>query len=312
MKPYRAIVVAVLVVAFVESVTACFNETYVTPAKDEQREPEASPDGGPGGLGAQSKPSALTEASCKGAFIKPDLTKLTACGGGKGHCYDGAKTPGASSFMPCANPSEVCVPDAVLTAGGSRLKTCSSFSGMPGGCMTLDLINMPAADKEQSKVLPQDVCAAGEICAPCTDPRTSTPTPACEPMGVFAEPCKDASPQSAADAGAPNAAGATCCVSGGKAAGTCIAEAALASAQQGDAPQDTCQAGTVCVPAAWVSGKPVGCTAGRLLGPGVCLDDCFSTAMRIGGVLFGNEGCGSTETCVPCALLSGKGVPGCE
>jgi hypothetical protein len=33
--------------------------------------------------------------------------------------------------------------------------------------------------------------------------------------------------------------------------------------------------------------------------------------MAIGGVLFDNQECGATEMCVPCALLTGKGVPGC-
>src|SRR5262249_22079886 len=67
----------------------------------------------------------VTESiTCSSPFVKPDLSKLTACGDatrGKGHCYDAARVPVAKSQLdPCADGSTYCVPDKMLSAGGTK------------------------------------------------------------------------------------------------------------------------------------------------------------------------------------------------
>lgn len=93
----------------------------------------------------------------------------------------------------------------------------------------------------------------------------------------------------------------------------CISETAVPEGQRDQTKQDVCTTGTECVPAAFVAGAPVKCSAG-LLGSGVCMDKCFNDMMSIAGVvgILKSNACGSSELCIPCGLVSGQGVPGCQ
>jgi hypothetical protein len=260
--------------------------------------------------------------SCTGGkFAKPDVSKLTACGtGGKAHCYDKTKIPAEAvqGFNPCPNAAEVCIPDEILTAGGGALKSCTSIIGK-GACVQVSQLNIPAEFKSQLSALKPDVCDSGMLCTPCTNPlQNNAPNPLCNAsVGVFDSACSGgaAAPAGAATTpAAPAAPQEQCCKSGGKANGICMSAAAVPEANKGDAPQDTCSSGNVCIPAFVADPKgPTRCTAGPfgLGGPGVCMDQCFNSMLNIAGVIFGNDGCGQTETCVPCAIGKDKGLPGC-
>ena len=288
--------------------------TYITSTDSPITEDDAGASASKGaGAGASAAPTAAdATATCSTTdFVKPDLATLTACGDGKGHCFAKDKMSIASMLTACPNAAEVCVPDEILEAGGQPLKTCSSIIG-PGGCVTASLIPQIAA--QGGGALKPDVCSATQLCVPCTDPtHGNAPTPFCQPIGVHQNACSAAQAGAGGDGGAAAAPSQPCCTTNGKSNGVCIAETAVPEAQRSQTKADVCSAGNKCVPAAFVAGKPVTCSGG-LLGAGVCMDKCFNEMMKLasGIGILSSEGCGTTEVCVPCGLVSGQGVPGCK
>jgi hypothetical protein len=277
---------------------------------------EAEVTGEEGGTSSSSSSSGGTPSgdagplSCgKDDFTKPDLSKLTACGDGKGHCYAKDKVEIASQLTACPDATQVCVPDEILQAGGQPLKSCTSIVG-PGGCVTATLI--PQIIKQGGSALKPDVCGATQLCVPCKDPTNGdAPTPFCQPIGVHEKSCSASAAGGGGDAGARTPLP-PCCTTNGKSNGVCLVETAVPEAQRSQTKQDVCAAGNKCVPAALVAGAPVKCTAG-ILGAGVCMDKCFNDMMSFaGGIgILSSQGCGTTEVCVPCSLVGGQGVPGC-
>lgn len=270
----------------------------------------------------KSAEAAVTSApgggGCSGKFAKPDVSKLTKCGAGKSHCYDKTKMPAeaAAGLNPCPNAAEVCVPDEILTAGGGALKTCNSIIGK-GACLQVTEMLVPPEFKSQLNMLTQDTCEAGMKCTPCVNPmKNNEANPLCGPqVGVSETACTGgAATGAAATAAAPSGPQELCCTTNGKSNGTCLPETAIPAANKGDVVADTCSAGKMCVPTALATGAPVKCTAGPfgMGGAGVCMDQCFNSMLGIAGFVFGNEGCGETETCVPCSLGKDKGLPGCN
>jgi hypothetical protein len=269
-----------------------------------------------GGSSSSSSSSGGTPSGGGGAatcsttdFIKPDLGTLTACGDGKGHCFAKDKVALAGQLTACADASQVCVPDEILEANGGKLKSCTSIIG-PGGCVTATLI--PEIIKQGGSALKPDVCSATQLCVPCVDPtHGGAPSGMCEPIGVHKNACSSGPAGGSADGGAA-AKAPPCCTTNGKSNGVCLVETVVPEAQRSQAPQDTCATGNKCVPAAFVAGAQVTCAAG-ILGAGVCMDKCFNSMMSIaGGIgILSSKGCGTTELCIPCGLVSGQGVPGC-
>jgi hypothetical protein len=250
-------------------------------------------------------------ASCQGGkFAKVDVSKLTPCGNGGGHCYDKAKVPFAEQMTACPDASQVCVPDEILAAGGDKLPSCTSIIG-PGGCINAKLV--PEIERQGGSSLKPDVCkGAGQLCVPCKDPtHGDAPTPFCQPIGVFEEACT-AGAGPAADAGPPPAPPPQCCQSGGRYAGICIASSAIPEGQRAEAIVDTCTGDNKCVPADLATGQFQACNAGPG-SRGVCMDTCFNGLMAIAGALgfLQQDWCRATEVCVPCSQLQGRGVPGC-
>lgn len=292
------------------------SDTIITTEQDdtEPSKKDAGANADAQSLNSGASPGAGAATCSGGTYATPDVSKLTACGGGKGHCYAKEKTPYAEMLGACPNANEVCVPDEVLAAGGNRLKQCKSIIG-DGGCITLSLIPAMEADPRAKSMLKQDVCDAGQVCAPCINPEDNgAPTPFCQPIGVYGE-CKG-SGAPAADAGptAPPKPLEACCTSGGKSNGVCISEQAIPEAQRDEAPDDSCSTGNKCVPKAIFEGKPVVCNAGMILGKGVCLDECFNSMMGLAsdiGLLW-QDRCASTEVCVPCSFMKGKGITACD
>jgi len=281
--------------------------TYVS--VEDQKE---SKDGGSGTSSPSSSGGPRSDSgastSCS-SFVKPDLGKLTACGGGKGHCWDKAKTPYADQLTACADASQVCVPDEILAAGGGKLASCTSIIG-PGGCVTSALF--PEIEKQGGGVLKKDVCKDGQLCVPCNDPTNgNAATPFCQAIGVSDVACAGGPPTPAGDGGgaAPLP---SCCITKGVANGVCLPETAIPADQRDDTKRDVCAKGDKCVPAAFVSNKPVACKSS--FGDGVCMDRCFDDMMSIaGGIgILGRSSCGATELCIPCDFVSGQGVPGCK
>ncbi len=254
--------------------------------------------------------AAASASALDSCFTAVDLTKLTACGDGKGHCYAKDRAPLADNLTACANAADVCVPDEVLNAAGKTLKGCTSIVGA-GGCVTSALI--PDLEKNKS-YLKQDVCDAGQLCTPCADPtKGNAATPFCKPIGAY----KTADKELSCSTGGvlpkpPPPPAALCCTSkAGSSNGTCLAETAVPEKNRKDAKQDTCSSGEKCVPTAFLAGKPVACKPGLVGGKGVCLDKCFNGMLGLASVVLGRDVCEETEACIPCSFAP-SGTPGCS
>jgi len=314
----RAFVVGVFVACV--SVLGCSlaSPTYITSTQESPIDEADASSGSSSASGAA--PAGGGPVVCNGTdFAKVDLAKLTACGPGNkgGHCYARAKSPMAEQLTACpGSPNDVCVPDEILLAAGKPLKTCTSPLGPGGGCVSTGFI--PQMDTEGKGFLKQDVCATGQVCAPCTDPRNNNaPTPFCLPIGVHDAECTASGGGGGGGAsGAPAPAPlAGCCTTGGVSNGVCLAETAIPEADRSKTKADTCTTGNKCVPKAFVENKPVTCTS--ILGAGVCMDKCFDEMMSLaGGIgILSKANCGATELCIPCSLASSSGgtkVPGCS
>jgi hypothetical protein len=104
-----------------------------------------------------------------------------ACGGA--HCVPSSLVPMADQAKLATCPGGFCAPDTITQSGGEAVPaTCTSVAGAEGRCLSpcLPLIASKAS------LLPQDVCPAGELCAPCYDPTSSDPT---TPTGACSIAC---------------------------------------------------------------------------------------------------------------------------
>ncbi|MBX3209007.1 MAG: hypothetical protein KF764_28500 [Labilithrix sp.] len=230
--------------------------------------------------------------TCESPFVKPDLSTLESCGDGKGHCFDGARTGIPAQNLTACSGADVCLPDALLTAGGGKLKACTFFLGnKPGACLSL-LVKDIEANKDMLK---QDVCEPDERCAPCVDPTNGKDTQLCGDIGVYEAPCS----------GGEAARAPTCC----HGFGVCMNEEAAPEDSRGDLSRETCGEKQLCAPAAMVEGTPVKCD---VLGvAGVCLDTCFAGMLKPTTPVM-RGGCGPTEVCLPCVVGKSQGMPGCD
>ncbi len=96
-----------------------------------------------------------------------------ACSGA--HCVPAANVPPKEQALLQACSGGFCVPDPLIaTAGNFVPKSCTSIAGAEGRCLSTCLPPV-AAD---AAVLPKDVCADGEKCAPCYNPTAQDPTAA--------------------------------------------------------------------------------------------------------------------------------------
>ena len=238
---------------------------------------------------ARKQPQAAT--ICEPPFAKPDLGKLEACMDGKGHCYDKTKVPMPDELEACDGDT-VCVPNKVLAAAGSKLKSCTFLGGKPGACIELAVPRI----LQFKDALQKDVCEDDERCVPCINPEDGSPTPFCDDIGVYEEPCA---------AGGAAGATATCC----HGAGVCMLAEVLDGDQRESLERDLCPEKRLCVPASQADGKPVKC---EILGAdGVCIDLCFADIIK-GAQIVMRSGCGPTEVCMPCAIGKTQGMLGCE
>lgn len=230
--------------------------------------------------------------TCTSPFAKPDLRKLEVCGNGKGHCFDGSKSPLPESKLEACSGSDVCVPDEVLSAGGGKLKSCTFFIGKkPGACISTLVKDIDAHKNE----LQRDVCAEHERCAPCIDPTNGESSHLCDDIGVHEQDC----------VGGEGARAASCC----HGFGVCMNEDAAPDSSRDQLSRDTCASNKLCAPASMVDGKPVKCS---VLGfSGVCLDTCFASMLKATTSVT-RSNCGPTELCLPCAIGKSQGMPGCD
>jgi hypothetical protein len=193
----------------------------------------------------------------------------------------------------------LCAPRKSVAAAGNFVpKTCRSVNDAEGRCTNVSIPEIAA----KGDALPiGGACDADEACAPCFDPFDGAETGACRTASCDApkEPKRVFAP---------------CC--GGRA--KCVPKASIDDASEKSLKEDSCEAGSLCVPTALAT-APDGLAGaqpckfdGVLFGigayEGLCVADCF------GGGLTTKPKQGSCPTglaCVPCKNLD-PGTPGCK
>lgn len=304
-------IVLVALGAFVIAACTIASPTHITVEPTKSTSPTDPSSSTSSSSGSSAKASGGAAVACDGTdYVQPDLSTLTACGNGKGHCYDADKTPTSDQLVACDTAGQVCVPDEILESAGNTLGSCSvkALGGKPGGCITASLY--PTIIAQGGSALTQDACDAGQLCVPCNDPTNgNAATPFCLPIGVHASACGAAAATPDAGTSAPEG----CCATDGVANGICIDEAAIPSDKRSSTVPDTCSdPHDRCVPKSLVDGNPTNCDGG-FTGKGVCLDKCFNKWMGYAGDIgaLKQTTCGATEVCVPC-IAAGSSTPGCN
>ena len=86
-------------------------------------------------------------------------------------------TPAATiEALPDCSSGTKCVPELLINTMGKFIpKTCRSLNDAEGRCLSSCIPQVAS----QASQLPKDICADGELCAPCYDPRTGAMTAAC-------------------------------------------------------------------------------------------------------------------------------------
>ncbi len=138
------------------------------------------PDGtsGSGGNGA-------TQCTGGGPTLTPmDPSTLPSCGAAvcadspNAHCVPTDKVPAnvAAQLAQCSDGASYCVPDSFIKSGGAAPPTCKSLNGADGVCLSVCVPQV----KQYESLLPEDVCAADERCAPCINPLNNMSSGACD------------------------------------------------------------------------------------------------------------------------------------
>ncbi len=272
--------------------------------------------GGTPGSGTTSG-AELEDPGCEGPLGAPiDPSSLPTCcpDYGEAHCIGSIPAELESAAAPCEGGG-YCVPDVFLETGGVYTPpACTSLAGEPGVCLSACI---PAV-AENANLLPVDICAEHERCAPCINPIDGTNTGACsigfscEPDGEgggppSTPPCDDPATceydldttcagQPAADPEAFPACPTNVCAGGAH----CVPTAAIPADQA--ALLADCDASAKCVPDALIETgglfTPPTCTSvagaeGRCTS--VCLPDVAAQAE-----LLPQDVCAASERCVPC------------
>ncbi len=232
-----------------------------------------------------------------------DPQTLPACGEhGDAHCLDAQLVPAEmrSQLGPCAEPTQLCVPDLFLVTGGDFLApTCRSLADAEGRCLSRALPQV----KEQEALLPQSSCAPSERCVPCYNPLDGADTGACR-LSCDTGPAE-------APTTLPK-----CC--DGRA--TCVPTGAVPADQVDNLEEDSCEDvqpdAYLCVPDELLDPNhaPPACSARSLLigeYTGVCLSDCLDFGLK--GLALARGDCAPQSKCVPCVdPLSGQPTGACD
>lgn len=223
-----------------------------------------------------------------------------ACNGA--HCVPSSLVPTAdqsqlASCMSNGTPG-FCAPDTFIQSDGQSVpKTCTSVAGAEGRCLSTCLPEV-AADVD---VLPQDVCASDERCAPCYNPLAADPT---MPTGACSLACdKPAKPPTMINcpySGPPivDTSGFPACSPACNGA-HCVPSSLVPMADQSQLA--TCPGG-FCAPDSitQTGGKGVPPTCTSIAGAeGRCLSTCLPEVASEASLLP-QATCASDERCVPC------------
>jgi hypothetical protein len=225
-------------------------------------------------------------AGCDTGPANPTPVTFAKCCGDLGSCVPKDLVPAdlqnSLSQDACTDPTTLCAPNTFTGTTGTGPTVCQSLlvqdgKHAEGRCVPTCVPQV----QEQADQLPQDICATGEKCAPCTNPIDGTSTGSCtvgsdqptEPPLAFAD----------------------CCSNHGK----CVPKA-LAGSQGANLDAQECQgADFVCAPTEKVNDlnhKFPACDT-VLFGPGACIFACFAGA---NGPILQPGTCTGGTVCAPC------------
>ncbi|NUP10501.1 MAG: hypothetical protein HOW73_31005 [Polyangiaceae bacterium] len=255
------------------------------------------------------------ETTCMGEPAN-DPTNLPACpaelcpGGGLGRCIPTTLVPKDSvALLADCSETQKCVPDsAIMRDGLFTAPTCEFGPGYEGRCLSTCIPDVAS----QIDLLPQDICAPDERCAPCTDPFTGEDTGACTlscdqgptlPPKTFPACCED--------------------LGGGKCVPADVVGEESAATLDPEECEGLGETGSVCVPDvitdAHLQGQPfvaTSCTTNLLVqlgggsAQGGCLPRCIPEVNDTAGLA--QDGCpDQTYRCVPCTN-GGASTGACE
>lgn len=230
-------------------------------------------------------------------LLDPALLPPCPCAGTR--CMPSGRVPAGQRARLAACPGGYCVPEAYIRAANNYVpRRCTAFGGLVGACVSR-CVPMVAM---QASILSRDVCADGELCAPCYDPQDGNrPTGACEVPpncgdgGFPPQPPPLRCPHTGPDVLNPALLPACPC------AGTrCMPADRVPAAQRG---MLAVCAGGYCVPDDFIR------TANNYLAPtcrpfagmgeGRCLSQCVPMVASQASMLSRST-CGANQLCVPC------------
>jgi hypothetical protein len=207
---------------------------------------------------------------------------LARCCGDAGRCVPEALVPEAERARlgkdTCEAEAALCAP-ALLMDESARPTVCSSLAGSEGRCLPSCLPEVASRASE----LPQDLCAAGEACVPCTDPLTGEDSGACglhgdaprEPPQLFASCCGEL--------------------------GACIPAELVGERNPGPLEREECESpGDLCVPRSFLDAGfvPPSCRS-FADAEGRCLAACLLPELDR-SVPLPQASCAQGELCAPC------------
>jgi hypothetical protein len=114
---------------------------------------------------------------CDDGPHEPSVVFSRCCGDDSGICVSPNLVPAdqaAALAQDSCGDAQVCAPEVLSDSSFSPPK-CESVGGAEGRCLST-CVGLVA---KESELLPKDVCSEGELCAPCTDPRSGELTAAC-------------------------------------------------------------------------------------------------------------------------------------
>ncbi len=248
------------------------------------------------GADANPPPDAPVTCADEPVGAPPNPADLDECcpDYGGAHCVDRNAVP--ASLRPrldACSGDQLCVPDPFITGGVDyRPQSCASLGGADGVCLSGCLPEI----RDVYDLLPQDLCADGERCAPCVNPVDGLATGACDTADSCETPVTDGD---TSDAGVPN----RCCSD----RGVCLAPEVVGE-RAGDLGPDSCPADSelLCVPDVFIAGgfEPATCNTGLIAlifgdayREGRCLPECLPA---MDNLLLGRDDCAEGFTCAPC------------
>jgi hypothetical protein len=226
-------------------------------------------------------PATLIDVS---ALPACDPTKFPGCTNAK--CVAAAAVPAASRGLlaDCttgASGAEKCVPTYFIERNAKFIAaTCRSVNDSEGRCLSQCIPQIAA----QASLLQKATCAAGDLCAPCYDPRTGKDTGACT-QGCDTGPKEAAKPF-------------TKCCSGN---GSCVPTNLVPTASAALLDRNTCAGtGVLCAPDKLSDPLYKAATCTSLAGAeGRCVADCVPSVAAQASRLP-KASCDTGELCAPC------------